>query len=198
MSTPSKPYSYKLHAYTFGAKTKAKYLPERNLPSRSRGEHPLERSARAGTPFALLMIDVDLFKAFNDTYGHQAGDRVLKSVGRILDDNVRKVDYVARYGGEEFAVTAPATPDDGVLLLAERLRLSVEAMPVPWEGRELNITVSIGVGILHEVADAKEAAVAVIRAADEQLYAAKCAGRNRVGFNDNRRPSPAGAAPSAL
>lgn len=158
----------------------------------------LERSARTGEPFALLMIDVDRFKAFNDTYGHQAGDRVLQTVGRLLDNNVRKVDYVARYGGDEFAVIAPATPDDGVLLLAERLRQSIEAMPVPWEGRGLNITVSIGVGILHEVADAKEAVVAVIRAADEQLYGAKCAGRNRVGFNDNRRPSPAGAAPSAM
>jgi diguanylate cyclase (GGDEF)-like protein len=152
----------------------------------------LERSVRTGAPFALLMIDVDRFKAFNDTYGHQAGDRVLQTVGRLLDDNVRKVDYVARYGGEEFAVTAPATPDDGVLLLAERLRQSIEAMPVPWEGRELNITVSIGVGILHEVADAKEAAVAIIRAADEQLYAAKCAGRNCVGFKGDRQPLAAG------
>lgn len=152
----------------------------------------LERSVRSGTPFALLMIDVDKFKAFNDTYGHQAGDRVLQTVGRLLDDNVRKVDYVARYGGEEFTVIAPGTSDDGVLLLAERLRRSIEAMSLFWEGRELNITVSIGVGILHEVTDAKEAAVAVIRAADEQLYAAKGAGRNRVAFKTDRRPVVAG------
>ncbi len=142
----------------------------------------LERSARSGAPFALLMIDVDKFKTFNDTYGHQAGDRVLQIVGRLLDDNVRKVDYVARYGGEEFAVVAPDTSEDGIMLLAERLRHSVESMPLIWEGRELKITVSVGVGILHEVHDVKEAATAIIRAADEQLYAAKAAGRNRVGF----------------
>jgi len=152
----------------------------------------LERSVRSGTPCALLMIDVDKFKAFNDTHGHQAGDRVLQTVGRLLDENVRKVDYVARYGGEEFAVVAPDTSDDGVLLLAERLRQNIAALAVIWEKRELKITVSIGIGILHEVTDSKEAAVTLIRTADEQLYAAKGAGRNRVGFNADRRPVAAG------
>jgi diguanylate cyclase (GGDEF)-like protein len=142
----------------------------------------LERAARSGSPVALLMVDVDKFKTFNDTYGHQAGDRVLQTVARLLDSNVRKVDYVARYGGEEFAVIAPATPEEGVLFVAERLRHSVESLSLAWEGRTLGITISVGVALLAEVVDAKEAATSLIRAADEQLYAAKGAGRNRVAF----------------
>lgn len=150
----------------------------------------LERAARTASPFGLLMIDVDKFKNFNDTYGHQVGDRVLQSVARLLDDNIRKIDYVARYGGEEFAVIAPSTPLDGLLLLAERLRRSVEALPLAWEGKELRITVSVGVGLLTEVTDAREAAPVVIRAADEQLYAAKLAGRNRVGYKGGPTAKP--------
>lgn len=141
----------------------------------------LERAARDGSPFGLLMIDVDKFKSFNDVCGHQAGDRVLQSVARLLDDNIRKIDYLARYGGEEFAVIAPTTPMAGLMLLAERLRSAVEAMTVPWDGKELKVTVSIGAGLLTEVTDPREAAPQIIRAADEQLYAAKCGGRNRVG-----------------
>lgn len=151
----------------------------------------LERAARTASPFGLLMIDVDKFKSFNDTYGHQVGDRVLQAVARLLDDSVRKIDYVSRYGGEEFAVIAPSTPVDGLLLLAERLRQSVENLALAWEGKELRITVSIGIGLLTEVADAREAAPVVIRAADEQLYAAKCAGRNRVGYKGATPARPA-------
>ena len=150
----------------------------------------LERAVRSGTAVALLMIDVDKFKTFNDTYGHLAGDRVLQAVARTLDENIRKVDYVARFGGEEFAVIAPGASKDGAVLLAERLRQSVDSMPVAWEGKTLGITISVGVGLLIEVTDTKEAAVALVRSADEQLYAAKCSGRNRVGF-----PRPVAAAP---
>ena len=139
----------------------------------------LERSARDGTPLALLMIDVDRFKAFNDTYGHQAGDRVLQVVARLLDDSVRKVDYVARYGGEEFSVIAPGASAEGIAQLAERLRHAVETMSVAWEGKDLGVTISIGADVFTDVTDANEAST-IIRAADAQLYAAKCAGRNRV------------------
>jgi diguanylate cyclase (GGDEF)-like protein len=139
----------------------------------------LERCARGGSPFALLMIDVDRFKKFNDSHGHQAGDRVLQMVARTLDNNIRKVDYLARYGGEEFSIVAPNTGEEGVAHLAERLRYSVENTTVTWDGKPLNVTISIGAAVFNEIADADDASM-VIRAADAQLYAAKCAGRNRV------------------
>ncbi len=147
----------------------------------------LDRAARGGTPFALLMLDVDHFKAFNDRHGHQAGDRVLQAVARILDDNLRKVDYLARYGGEEFAVIAPETPYEGVRLLAERLRTAVSHLTVPWESLALRVTVSVG-AVCCESVDANQAAM-VIRAADEQLYLAKSRGRNRVEARRDLAPA---------
>ncbi len=139
----------------------------------------LERAVRSGTPFALLMIDVDRFKVFNDTYGHLAGDRVLQSVAQLMDENLRKVDFLARYGGEEFAVIAPATPAEGVALVAERLRGSVETHSIVWEGKRLSVTISVGAAVVSDVGDANDAP-RLIRAADELLYASKCGGRNRV------------------
>ncbi|MCO6437701.1 MAG: GGDEF domain-containing protein [Phycisphaerae bacterium] len=141
----------------------------------------LERSARAGTSCALLMIDVDRFKSFNDTYGHQAGDQTLKVVAETLDQNIRKVDYVARYGGEEFVVIAPNTTVEGIMTLAERLRQTMEVTPVRVGGRSLTVTFSVGVALMPEVSDTgPNTSNLLIRAADEQLYAAKRSGRNAV------------------
>ena len=145
----------------------------------TRLDHEIERAIRSGAPLALLMIDVDKFKNFNDSHGHPAGDRVLQTVARVLDENIRKVDFVARYGGEEFAVIAPGTPMDGVLLLAERLRQSVQEATVPWDGKQLGVTISIGAAVFTELVDRRDA-VTIIRAADAQLYRAKDAGRNQV------------------
>lgn len=153
----------------------------------ARLEYEMERAARGGSPLGLLLIDVDHFKAFNDQHGHQAGDRVLQTVARTLDENVRKVDFVARYGGEEFAVIAPGTPIEGVTLLAERLRQGVEAATVPWEGRALGVTISIGVAVFTEVTDQRDA-TGIVRQADEQLYKAKKAGRNRVHGVSGHQP----------
>lgn len=140
----------------------------------------LNRSIRLGTSVALMMMDVDKFKSFNDKYGHLAGDRVLQKVAHQLDSNIRKVDYVARYGGEEFAVIAPDTGPDGVELLAERLRYAVESASVLWEGKELSVTLSIGVAAYTEGVDVELESNRVIKMADAQLYAAKCGGRNQV------------------
>jgi len=137
----------------------------------------LQRSGRSDQAFALLMLDVDHFKRFNDTYGHQAGDRVLKAVAKTLENNVRKVDYVARYGGEEFSVVAPEVTVDGAAHVAERIRSAVERCRVPWNGQDLSVTISVGAAVY--VRDFKHLEAAeVISAADAQLYAAKCAGRN--------------------
>lgn len=145
----------------------------------ARLEIELQRAQRSGGCFALLMMDVDNFKRFNDTHGHQAGDRVLKAVAGTLEDNVRKVDYVARYGGEEFAVIAPDSTPDGVAHLAERLRVVIASSVVPWNGLGLAVSISIGIAAYSSVPQGI-APCEVIRLADEQLYAAKCAGRDCV------------------
>lgn len=133
------------------------------------------RARRSGTELALLLVDIDHFKAFNDQHGHPAGDRCLQAVAAVLKVIAgRGGDSVARYGGEEFAVIVPASPLSGVLALAERLREAVEGLPLQ-EGR---VSISIGVGYLHPPALAS--AGQLLADADAGLYAAKRAGRNRV------------------
>jgi len=139
----------------------------------------LERAARSGEPLTLMMIDVDRFKLVNDAHGHPAGDCVLQAVARVLDESVRKVDYVARYGGEEFAVIAPTTEAGAAVQLAERLRGAVEQTRVPWSNSTLRVTISVGVALAIDPSGASDAPK-LIKRADEQLYFAKNAGRNRV------------------
>lgn len=131
------------------------------------------RSGRSGQPFTVLMADVDKFKDYNDTFGHPAGDEVLKKVGAILKESMRSTDCAARYGGEEFCVLFTSTTTDEVLALAERIRAKIEATEM--QGRK--VTLSIGVASLPE---AGKTAEAVVAAADEALYQAKREGRNRV------------------
>ena len=127
------------------------------------------------------MIDIDHFKKCNDTYGHPAGDRVLQAVARILDENVRKVDYTARYGGEEFAVLLPNTDQATAQEIADRLRKSVERLSVPWREQHVKVTLSLGGYVVLEARGAIDAEV-IIERADQLLYAAKRAGRNRVSL----------------
>jgi len=153
----------------------------------ARLELELERALRESGPLTLLMMDVDHFKKFNDTFGHQVGDHVLQAVARALDDSVRKVDFVARYGGEEFAVIAPMTSADQAMQLAERLRKSVAAASVPSDKGALSVTVSIGVAVLHDVNEPPKDAPRLVKTADELLYKAKLNGRNRVELADPGR-----------
>ncbi|MDP2911207.1 MAG: sensor domain-containing diguanylate cyclase [Candidatus Omnitrophota bacterium] len=122
--------------------------------------------------FTLLMIDIDNFKMFNDTYGHQAGDSILKEISRIFRDVSRKIDIVARYGGEEFGIILPVTKKEEALILAERIRKAVEIAP-----SLKNITVSIGVASFPENGLKKED---LISKADKALYDAKKLGKNRI------------------
>ncbi len=139
------------------------------------------RHKRTKSGLSLLILDVDYFKNFNDTNGHQAGDNVLRIIARILAETVRENDIVARYGGEEFAVILPAVDKKGALILAERLRENIEQADFPGQENQPggNLTVSIGEasmpGDSEEVKD-------LIYKADLALYAAKESGRNQVKY----------------
>ena len=132
-----------------------------------------DRAFRYGTPLSLFLIDVDHFKAFNDDFGHPAGDEALQQVAGRLNSSVRSTDFVARYGGEEFAIILPNTDREGALILAERCRRIVEAGP--WSRR--TITVSIGT-TSHSSGCTTSATL--ISEADKALYHSKGAGRNRA------------------
>ena len=139
----------------------------------------IERAVEAGEPLSLLMCDIDHFKTFNDTWGHQTGDQVLRLVANCLSENVKGRDTAARYGGEEFAVILPQTALGDAVRLAGQIRGKVESKKLVKRstGDILGvITISIGVTQLRP----KEAPADLVRRADACLYAAKRAGRNRV------------------
>jgi two-component system cell cycle response regulator len=140
----------------------------------------LERARRYALQLSMLMIDLDHFKAVNDSYGHVVGDEVLRGVSRILQREARAVDVVARFGGEEFVVVLPETGEEGAMSLAERIRSRVAETP-PLAGGEygwLRVTVSIGVATIPSPrVNSPEDLIAL---ADEALYRAKAQGRNRV------------------
>lgn len=140
--------------------------------------HELSRSRRFGSPLALLMIDIDLFKAFNDTYGHDAGDAVIEQMGRIFAREMREIDIVGRMGGEEFAAVLPGLDIIQAVEAAERLRVTISKSSVKLESGELlRFTISVGAACLREADGSLEA---LLKHADNALYAAKHSGRNCV------------------
>ena len=155
----------------------------------------IRRGARSGRPLALLIMDVDYFKAYNDNYGHSAGDAALRLVADILSsDPLRSTDVVARVGGEEFAVLASDTDAAGAARLAERIRCAIRERRVPHMGSRLGfVTVSIGLACLEDggaantssASEDSRAAAAdstklIFDQADAALYRAKRSGRDRV------------------
>lgn len=135
-----------------------------------------ERRWHEGGAFSLLLIDVDHFKTFNDTYGHQAGDEMLRSLAGVLRQKVEGIGTATRYGGEEFAVLLPDTELDEARAIADVLRGCVQSTEMHFRNADLNVTVSIGLAHAQPSDSAKELFVR----ADEQLYAAKNAGRNCI------------------
>lgn len=131
------------------------------------------RWRRHGGDLSLVLLDIDHFKSFNDTYGHPKGDEVLRNVGRLLKRSLRSADFAARYGGEEFAVILPNTDNAGAMVVAEQLRRLIET--ATWDDRP--ITASIGVASMSEEVGTGEA---LVDFADRALYRSKQAGRNRV------------------
>ena len=140
-------------------------------------DETIEGSKRYHYTVALLMIDIDHFKKFNDTYGHQVGDQVLRIVADVIKSQIRTVDVCARYGGEEFAVILRDDAASYPLVLAERIRSTVYAYPIRHDGIRSQLSVSIGIACFPKDADnAKD----FIKRADEALYMAKETGRNRL------------------
>ncbi len=142
-------------------------------------ELEIKRAGRKQTPIALLMIDIDHFKALNDTYGHHVGDQVLRDVSAVLMKDMREVDTAARYGGEEFVIVLPETNTAGAMQVANRVRRGVEQSKFfAGSPRQVeHLTISIGVAIFDQDAQTKRD---LIEAADSALYAAKSQGRNQV------------------
>ncbi len=136
----------------------------------------IERFNRLGQPVSVAMLDIDYFKRYNDTYGHRAGDMVLKELSEILKKNIRKIDMAGRYGGEEFILILPATSKSQAEILAERIRKTVQNHPF-CQGRLNSVTVSIGIAACPEDSNIPEA---LIEKSDNALYEAKEKGRNRV------------------
>ena len=135
------------------------------------------RFQRYGRPLSLLILDIDNFKAINDRFGHAAGDLILKSIAQSCQAVRRPTDVVARIGGEEFAILLPETDEASAVLVAERLRKQIASVAHTLGGKEVRVTVSVGVagGTLS-----MSSLEAMQRRADEALYTAKAAGRNRV------------------
>ena len=159
----------------------------RSFQERLRHEQRL--ATRRSLPLCLLMVDVDHFKAFNDTFGHPAGDAVLRAVAGTLKGGVRVTDTVARYGGEEFAVLLPGTSLEQGVRIAEKLRAAIAAAPLVRVDRRARVTVSIGVAAMPM---AMVSASDLVERADAALYEAKRAGRDRVRAWHDEPPSTGG------
>lgn len=145
---------------------------------KNRFQEEVQRARRYRHQLSLLMLDIDHFKKFNDTHGHQAGNVALRHLARLLAESARETDFVARYGGEEFALVLTETTKRMAMELAERLCRNVESSSVKLDnGEEHRITVSLGVATLPRDARTYEA---LVEAADQALYVSKKTGRNRV------------------
>ncbi|HSA33634.1 MAG TPA: GGDEF domain-containing protein [bacterium] len=140
-------------------------------------DNEFQRCKRYSRQLSLMMMDLDHFKNINDTYGHLVGDRVLVMVAEVLKNYFRTADFIARFGGEEFCVILPETPMSSAHLTAERIRMAVSNIKLDDNGREVTVTISIGIAAFDPAMEKPDDLVAL---ADKLLYKAKENGRNRV------------------
>ena len=142
------------------------------------------RAYREKSWISLMIMDIDHFKLFNDTHGHQAGDKVLQDVAAAIQEVVKRPsDAVSRYGGEEFTVLLPNTPEEGAYQVAERIRENIQALQIEWENKILTVTISIG--LVSCTPSHYEGENTLIKQADDYLYVAKNHGRNRTIYEKN-------------
>ena len=150
---------------------------QRLIWQRSRSSASAGRALRYRRDLSLIMFDIDRFKGVNDSFGHLAGDHVLKHLASVIKTRIRREDVLARYGGEEFAIVLPEIDGYNAMQFAEKIRKLVEVAEFKFEDAIIPVTVSIGVASLRgEIEDALE----FIKQADTNLFAAKEGGRNRV------------------
>lgn len=140
-------------------------------------DEEMYRAKRYKMPLTLLMMDLDHFKKINDTFGHLAGDYILREVSDLLQKSMRKSDVVARYGGEEFAILLPETPQEGAFILAERLCDKLSSKALTYGEQTIFVTMSIGIAAYSAKTDSSNADL--IKKADTALYRAKDSGRNQ-------------------
>ncbi len=157
-------------------------------------DHAIASTRRYGSDLSMVMFDLDCFKQINDTYGHQAGDDVLRAVSRTILSTIRKCDYLIRYGGDEFVLIMPETPLGRAVDVADRLRRMIENLPIQWAGGCIRVTASCGVAHLKTEYDKN----LLFQDADKRLYDAKAMGRNRtmpdmrlLSFETAAMPDPA-------
>jgi two-component system, cell cycle response regulator len=144
-----------------------------------------QRLAREQQPLSLILCDIDYFKAYNDTYGHQQGDRCLKQVAQVLQQSTKRpADLVARYGGEEFALILPHTDAPGALFLAHRIVRQLTQKALPHCQSQVSNVVTLSIGIATKIPHSKQASSTIIETADNLLYKAKKAGRNQLALDN--------------
>jgi len=135
---------------------------------------------RYGTNYSVVFFDIDHFKNINDTYGHDAGDVILKSLGLLFKRYARDIDLIGRFGGEEFVAILPNTDKEGAYKFAEKVRQIIEKTKFMYKNTRINVTVSGGVASRNETNSAEE----TLKLADEKLYKAKKSGRNKICADD--------------
>ena len=159
----------------------------------------MDRSKRSGIPTSLVLVDLDHFKAVNDSYGHEVGNQALKHLASILKGEVRTTDIVCRYGGEEFAMIFPETHLNLAVKVADRIRLEIANSPVPTDAGEINLTASMGASVYMKtsVLDIDS----FVDSVDKYLYEAKQSGRNcicHIDYADLRAVTEVGADERAM